>query len=124
MQRNFYSDSLPGVRPVIEGMDSRGGCLNLANEIPNSAIDKIMNGTPRVPPRGKTGITGLNRRAKAANPAIHGYFLTLNARMITAVAPAQTIKLSCNWKVDAAFHNSRVDNNAASDSHVNTLIYI
>ena len=124
MRRNLYSDSLPGVRSVIDGMDSSGGDLNIANEIANSVIDKIMGASPRVPPRGKTGIAGLNRRAIATKPAIHGYFLTLNARMITAVAPAQTIKLSCSWKEAATSHNSRVDNNAASESHVSTLIYI
>jgi hypothetical protein len=43
MQRNLYSDSLPGVRPVIDGIDSSGGSLNVANEIANSAVDKIMS---------------------------------------------------------------------------------
>jgi hypothetical protein len=105
-------------------MDSSGGGLNIANEIANNAIDKIISATARLPPRGKTGIAGLNRRAITTNPPIHGYFLTLKARMITAVAPAKTIKLSCSWKADAESHNSRVDSNTPSESHVNTLIYI
>jgi len=63
-----YSDRLPGVRPVIDGIDSSGGSLSAVNESPKNTIDEITSAKPTSQASGKMGIAGLNATNVATKP--------------------------------------------------------
>src|SRR5579871_1800197 len=58
-----HSDSLPGLRSVMDGMESSGSDFSLFNETANAAAASTAATRPTVLARGKTGIAGLKRSA-------------------------------------------------------------
>src|SRR5712692_2820552 len=77
----FYSDSLPGVRSVIDGMESIGCVFNATKEIANGAMQATTIKRGNTPGGPKKRTTGLNSRAIATNPDAQRYSLPRTACM-------------------------------------------
>ncbi len=92
----LYSDSLPGVRLVIEGIDSMGRLFSTANETRNVTMHSAS--TQRNAVREiATGTTGLKSAATAKNPAAQRYFPARHACATTIRALTQIRISSISW---------------------------
>lgn len=65
MPDQSYNDSLPGFRPVIEGIDSSGCVFSIYSEDANNATVMTSMHSERLPENAPVGRNGLNTTATA-----------------------------------------------------------
>src|SRR5882762_1425755 len=97
-----HNDSLPGIRSVMDAMESRGGVLSSFKESPNRRsviVFKTMVGAAENP----IGTMGLNRHATTPKAITQRYSPIAAAWNMTTAAPAATRICSPAWYPTAWF---------------------
>ena len=111
-----HRDSLPGVRSVIEAMDSLGAGVAIPND--NRKVARHPTYKVRKAPREKTiGTSGLNSTAIARKARIQPYLRTRVACSIAIIAPAQTTKPAISVRLSEDRHRTANASSAAIASH-------
>src|SRR6266850_2262581 len=82
-----HNDSLPGMRSVMDAMESGGGVLSSFNERRNKISASVFN-TRAGAAENANGMTGLNRQATTPKAATQRYSRKAAAWNMTTVAPA------------------------------------
>src|SRR5258705_5120590 len=82
-----HNDSLPGMRSVMDGMESRGGVLSIIKERANSIRESEFT-TRAGAAENPNGTTGLNRQATAPKARTQRYSRREAAWNMTTVAAA------------------------------------
>lgn len=92
----FYRDSLPGVRSVIDGIASVGCLFNAAKEIRNAAR-QTQSSQRKIFLENATSTMGLKSTAIAKNPALQTYLCARHACRTTRRADTQTTSSTRAW---------------------------
>src|ERR1700730_9790766 len=87
-----YRDRLPGVRSVIDGIDSNGCAGHANSENANGTMLATTMTSARVPEKLPSGNSGLKSMAKAENANDQPRFLARAAWHATSRAPKLTTK--------------------------------